>query len=290
MASLKEVKDRIASVSSTKKITLARQMVSSAQLHHSQGILENAVKYKELLDQMITSITDNFDTDECPLLQKQKAGPVAIVLMSSNSGMCGAFNANMIKVLNAIRSYYPDEDLIFFPIGKKIREAVEHSGCKTGLEKEDRLDKLAGKTTFKEVSELASYLIKLYLNKDIKQVDVIYYQYKNMAIQEIKEMTLLPYSVEPNPKSKAVEHPEDYIFEPSKKEILQDTIPMGIRANLYYALMENQTSEHAARTMAMQLATENADQLLAELQLTYNKVRQQNITSELLDIIGSSFA
>jgi len=291
MASLKEVKTRIASVGSTKKITQARQMVSSAQLHHAQGVLENAKKYKESLDRMLVDLSADSDLNDFPLVRKQNTGVVAIIIMSSNSGMCGAFNANMIKELNSIRLYYPDDELLFFPIGKKIREAVEHAGCNIGFENGENMDQLAGKVSNKDVADLVSRLIVLYQNKKIKQADMIYYQYENMAIQEIKEVTLLPFSVSPVLETSELEtDKEDYIYEPSQKELIEELIPMVLRSNLYYAVVENQTSEHAARTMAMQLATENADEILTELQLTYNKLRQQNITSELLDIIGSSFA
>jgi len=288
MASLKEVKTRIASVSSTKKITLARQMVSSAQLHHTQGILENAVIYKESLNTNLSELLTDSGFDDSPLMQKQTKGPVAVVVMASNTGMCGAFNANMVKVLHNIQLYYPGDELLLFPVGKKIREAAEHAGCALGTEEGENLDHLASnKVTFKEVAALADHLINLFLEKKVKQIDLIYYEYRSMAIQEIKEVTLLPFS--PTASSGTKEN-EDYIFEPSEEELIKDLIPMAVRANLYYALTENQTSEHAARTMAMQLATENADEILADLQLTYNKLRQQNITSELLDIIGSSFA
>jgi len=290
MASLKEVKNRIASVGNTKKITLARQMVSSARLHQAQGLLENAIAYKEALDELLSGLFDNEMELETPFIHKQDKGLVAIVIMSSNSGMCGAFNANMIKVLHSIRVYYPDEKLLFFPIGKKIREAVESAGYDIGFDAGTNGDHLADKPSFKEVAGLVSQLMELYRTKQVKHVELIYYHYKSMAIQEIKEKTLLPYSISTNLVHEKTKEKEDYILEPSRESLLDDSISMALRSDFYYALIENQTSEHAARTMAMQLATENADEILANLQLTYNKLRQQNITSELLDIIGSSFA
>ncbi|MDF9828756.1 ATP synthase F1 subunit gamma [Parabacteroides sp. PF5-6] len=287
MASLKEVKTRIASVGTTRKITQARQMVASAQLHHMQGVLENTKQYKLALDQILAGLSGSPGWDELPLVGHQPTGAVAVVILSSDSGMCGAFNANMIKLLDNIRVYYPDEDLLFFPIGKKIREAVERAGHAIGWPEGLDGSQLSGKYTDKEVTELLSLLIDLFRNKQIKQADLIYYQYKSMAIQEIKEVTLLPFTTT---LASRVAANEDYIYEPGREELIDALIPMALRAQLHYALAENQTSEHAARTMAMQLATENADEILAELQLTYNKLRQQNITTELLDIIGSSFA
>lgn len=296
MVSLKEVKTRIASVSSTKKITQARQMVSSAQLHHAQGVLENAEKYKEALDRMFADLSADSNLHDFPLVRKQPAGAVAVIILSSNSGMCGAFNANMVKMLGTLKTYYPGDELLLFPIGKKIREAVEHAGFTLGFEnaenagKEGNLDPLADKASVAAVSELITRLVTLYRNQKIKQADVIYYHYENRAIQEIREMTLLPFPLPADGERSESTTDEDYIYEPSKEKLIEEMIPMLLKSNLYYALVENQTSEHAARTMAMQLATENADEILADLQLTYNKLRQQNITSELLDIIGSSFA
>lgn len=289
MASLKEVKSRIASVGSTKKITQARQMISSAQLHHAQGLLEKAMAYKESLDNLLSEFP-NLHNGEHPLTQKHAKGPVGVIIMSSNSGMCGAFNANMVKILNHIKTYYPEDEVVFFPVGKKIRQAVEHTGHRIGFEAGQDMDHLAHKGSYPDIATLASYLMDLYRDKKVKQVDLIYYQYKNMAIQEIKEVTLLPYAIAPIPASAQKAHQDDPIFEPTKEDVADYLIPMVLKSNLYYACMENQTSEHASRTMAMQLATENADGLLTELQLTYNKLRQQNITSELLDIIGGSFA
>lgn len=290
MASLKEVKNRIGSVGNMKKITQARQMVSSAQLHRAQGALEKIIIYKEALDKLITRLLVNDRKYESPFINKQHTGPVAIVIMSSNSGMCGTFNANMIKLLQSIRTYYPDEEFLLFPIGKKIREAAGHAGYETGYKAGQNADSLAGKFSYKESAEMAIYLMELYRMKKVKHIELVYYQFRNMAVQEIKGMTLLPLSIPSRRYTEKIEAEDDFIIEPSRNEVLDCILSMVIKSNFYYALMQNQTSEHGARTMAMQMAAENAEQLLSELQLTYNKLRQQNITAELLDIIGSSFA
>lgn len=287
MASLKEVKTRIASVGTTKKITQARQRIASAQLHHAQGVLANTKQYKESLDQILTGLSGSTGWEKLPLVNKQETGAVAIVIFSSDSGMCGAFNANMIKELEAIRLSYPDEELLFFPIGKKIGEAVKQAGFSIGWTGDQAKGVQINKLSGQEITELLNRLTTDFRNQQIKQAEIVYYQYKNMAVQEIKEITLLPFSMPPAAET-TVE--EDYIYEPDREMLIEALIPMVLRARMHYALAENQTSEHAARTMAMQLATENADEILAELERSYNKLRQQNITTELLDIIGSSFA
>lgn len=290
MASLKEVKNRIASVGGTQKITQARQMVSSAQLHHAQSVLENAIMYKESLDRLASGLLSLCMDYETPYTTKNTSGPIAMVLMASNSGMCGSFNANMIKELQSLPALYPDDKLIFFPIGKKIREAIEHAGLNIGTDPGTNLDALAGRTSYEEIAETASLFMELYRSRKVKRVEMLYYHYQSTAIQEIKETTLLPYSFSQDLVEKSTEEKDDFILEPSKEDLLDTLIPMLLKTNLYTTIMDSQTSEHAARTMAMQLATENADEILGGLQLTYNKLRQQNITSELLDIIGSSFA
>ncbi len=290
MASLKEVKTRILSVSTTRKITQARQMISSAQLHRTQDLLADAVQYKESLDNTLYELIDDCEAIDLPLTQEHKKGLTAIVIMASNSGMSGAFNINMVKELNNIRKHYSKDELLLFPIGKKIRDAAAQNRCNIGFEKGINADHLAGKTTYEQVSEFATQLIQLFLDNQVKQIKLVYYQYKSMAKQEIKEITWLPYSVSSMSSGEKEKNKISYIFEPNRKEILEKLIPMALKANLYHAVMENQTSEHAARTIAMQLATENADEILDELKLTYNKLRQQNITSELQDIVGGRFA
>lgn len=290
MASLKEVKTRIASVANMRKITQARQMISSAQLHRAQALLDQATLYKEALDRLLAALLRSNREYESPYTLRQQAGPAVIVILSSNSGMCGTFNANMIKRLQNIRTDYPEEQFLLFPVGKKIREAAEHTGYTIGYEPGRNADHLAGKTTYQESGELAARLMELYRSRQVKRVGLVYYQFRNMAIQEIRETTLLPLSLPPSLHAENTEAEEDFILEPSGKEVIDRLLSMAIKANVYYALMQNQASEHGARTLAMQMATENAEQLLSELQLTYNKLRQQNITSELLDIIGSSFA
>lgn len=290
MASLKEVKNRIASIGSTKKITLARQMVASARLHQAQQALVQAMDYKDTITCLLQAQPDFPEKYELPCTQKNDDGPVAVIILSSNSGMCGAFNANMIRVLHHLQSYYPDEALLLFPIGKKIREAVQLTGFNTGFQDKENMDDLMEKASYRRAKEAATFFTELYLSGNVKQVDIIYYQYKNMAIQDIHEHTFLPFSL---PQNTAI-LPEvgtrnNYIFEPSEKQLIEDLLARIIRADFYYRIAENQTSEHAARTMAMQLASENANEILGELRLMYNKLRQQNITTELLDIVGGSY-
>lgn len=286
MASLKEVKRRIASVRSTRKITQARQMVSSAQLHRSQGILEKALVYKQAIDSMLYGVAASDSDLSSPFLQKQEPGVIAIVIMASNSGMCGSFNAKMEKELSHLNSLYPEQKLLFFPIGKKIREAVLNHG----YEVEDVLDHLAGRTSYEETRSFSRQLMDLFHARKISRVEMVYYHFKTTSTQLITYKTLLPYTLSSEEEKGITNEMEDYILEPSQEELIDTLVEMCIHSDFYTALMDNQTSEHAARTIAMQVASENADDILDELQMTFNKLRQNNITNDLLDINSSSFA
>ncbi|MDL2265166.1 ATP synthase F1 subunit gamma [Parabacteroides sp. OttesenSCG-928-G07] len=294
MASLKEVKRRITSVSSTRKITQARQMVSSAKLHRSQNILEKAFVYKQTLDSMLRGLALIDDNYTSPYLQKQQTDTIAIIIMASNSGMIGSFNAKMEKELTGLKTLYPGKKLLFYPIGKKIRDIV----IQHGFEVEEELDHLAEKVTFEQTRLFTQQVMNLFLARKVGQVEMIYYHFKTISTQHITHKTLLPYiplSDTSNQTDKIKEdfssdYQEDYILEPSSKELTETLIEMSIHAEFYSALIDNQTSEHATRTIAMQIASENANDILDELQITLNKLRQNNITNDLLDINSSSFA
>ncbi len=297
MASLKEVKRRITSVSSTRKITQARQMVSSAQLHRSQNILEKAFVYKQTLDSMLCGLSSKGDNDTSPYLQKHEPDTIAIIIMASNSGMSGSFNSKMEKELIRLNTLYPGKKSLFFPIGKKIREAV----IRHGFEVEENLDYLAGKITYDQTRPFSKQLMEMFLTHKVSQVEMVYYHFKTTASQEITHKTLLPYtplcnansttnSTDESKNDNINDYQEDYILEPSPEELTETLIEMSIHSEFYTALMDNQTSEHATRTIAMQIASENADDILDELQTTLNKLRQNNITNDLLDINSSSFA
>ncbi|MDR2585705.1 MAG: ATP synthase F1 subunit gamma [Prevotellaceae bacterium] len=286
MASLKEVKSRILSVESTKKITVARQMISSARLRYSQGILETVILYQKELEAITAKLIDPQNPLNHKIVNNREKGRIALVVMSSNSGMCGSFNAKMIKEVNNLSSQYPNDQIVFIPVGKKIREALSRMGYPIVTND----DELAGKFSLSASAGFVDQLINLFCTQDIKKVLVVYYHYKSAATQLITTEQLLPVLLpEPNPIT--FENEADlYIFEPSREAILADMLSLVIKSRFYVALADQHTSEHGARTLAMQLASENANDLLEELRLSYNKLRQQNITSELLDIIGGSFA
>lgn len=289
MASLKEIKDRLGSVKSTKKITSAMKMIASSKLHKAQNAITNFLPYEEKLDTILTNLLSADTTYESPFIQKRETKRVAIVAFASNSSLCGAYNANVIKEF--IRTYEEkkvlgNENILIYPVGKKIFDAVK----KLGLKPEGDFEEMADKPSYQAVQDLAKELIAKYIAKEIDEVILIYHHFVSTGTQRLMNVPFLPFNLEQKDESEDNNNQTDYIFEPSKEEILTSLIPTVLYSRLYAALLDANASEHAARTVAMQIATDNADDLVQELTIQFNKSRQQAVTNQLLDIIGGASA
>lgn len=285
MASLREVKRRIVSVEGTQKITVARQMIASALLHKTQDMLTKAEAYKQAIDDLYGKLANGDDKASLLKQQKAKQGKTGVVLISSNSGMCGSFNINIIKEIDHLAARYPGEELVYYPIGRKVRESLLHHEVKLGFENDTNWDHLVDKPTLEMTTEAAHYLEELYTSGSLKQVIIVHAHFRTVASQEVVHSLFLPYQV-----NTVAEKRQTYIIEPSAEKVREALLEKSLKAAFYATIVDSLTAEHAARTLAMQLASENANELLTELNIVYNKVRQQNITSELLDIVGNSFA
>ncbi len=286
MATLKEIKSRIQSVQSTQKITSAMKMVSSAKLRKAQKQIENFYPYEQKLYQILTNFLSSDDDNSTIFAENRDIKRVAILAISSNSSLCGSFNSNVAKKLTETIDRYKNlgkENILIFPIGKKISQAVK----KMGFPIENNFDFLSDKPDYKAAQELADNLMEMFRSQKVDKVEIIYHQFKSRSSQLLINDTILPVSLEMK-EEKHSGFQEFYIVEPDRSTIMTDLIPKVIRLKLYTALLDSNASEHAARTIAMQIATDNADDLLQELNLQYNKSRQQAITNELLDIIGGS--
>ncbi|GHV01483.1 ATP synthase gamma chain [Bacteroidia bacterium] len=275
MSSLKELKNRISSVATTRKITQARQMISSAQLHRCQGELANARLYLASLEAL-----PGIDVSFSPMGAEGRKGETAIVVMGSDTGMCGPFNDRMIKQMEQIRQTEGD-DRLFVPIGHKICNAALAGGYRT-----DGSCDMAGLATYDDTAAKAQWLMEGFLTGRFSRVEVLWHNYRSIGVQLPKRRVLMPVAL---PPSSPVAN-DLSITEPSPMEMVEQTLAMMVCARLWLCTSSSRTSEQAARMMAMQAATENADKILSELKLSYNKIRQNNITTELLDIVGSSFA
>ena len=289
MASLKEVKGRIASVNSTRKITSAMKMVASAKLHHAQNSIVNMLPYEKKLHAMLTAFLSNEADIQSPYMQVRPVKRVAIVAFSSNSSLCGAYNANIARQLNLMVEGYESaigkENVLVYAVGKKI----SHAAKKEGLNVEREYLEMADKPSYKETFELAQNLMKMYVNNEIDKVEILYHHFKNTASQILTRENYLPVEFQPAEEPTEHQWALDYIFEPSKADLLATLVPQVLGLRMYTALLDSNASEHAARTMAMQIATDNANDIIQDLTVLYNKSRQQAITNELLDIIGGSF-
>jgi F-type H+-transporting ATPase subunit gamma len=287
MASLKAVKDRIATVTSTRKITSAMKMIASSKLHKAQSRIENMLPYERRLNRILIDFLA-FDSEERSIYTENRVvKSVAIVVFSSNASLVGGFNANVIRrvaVMLDEYKYLGIENIHIYPVGKKVAEAVK----KLGFKVEGNFTNLAEKPSYEEASDLARILMDKFKKKKIDKVELLYHHFKNTAVQSLTQDVFLPIEF-PKVERHFPEHMDDFIIEPNSREIMESLVPKVLLIKMYTVLLDSNASEHAARTMAMQLATDNANDLLQELNLQYNKTRQQAITNELLDIVGGSF-
>ncbi len=293
MASLKEVKGRISSVKSIQKITSAMRLIASAKLHRAQGAISSTLPYERRLHGMLSAVLFSDDIEPSPFVRDGEVKRVAIVAFSSNSSLAGAFNANVIKKFQTViaerYARLPKEDILVFPVGKKIYDAVS----KLGYKPQGDFEHMADKPNYYDASDLARQLTGMFRKGEIDRVELVYNHYKSMASQIPTEEVFLPVApehAEEAEKKGRFDVTPDFIFEPQRQELIETLLPKVLELKIYTTLLDSNAAEHAARTVAMQIATDNADDLLRELTLLYNKSRQQAITAELLDIISGAAA
>ena len=286
MPSLKEIKGRIGSVQSTLKITSAMKLVASAKLRKAQQTIEGMRPYERKLQGMLDHLVASGAkvSGEYTRTPAEGAGKlrVALVAFASNSSLCGAFNANAVRLtLETVRSY-GEADVTVYSIGRKMADSMRKAGHPSPAD----YQKLADKPAYAPAAELAEKLMADFLAGRLDRIDLVYNHFVSSGKQVPVRETLLPMGdVIP---SEAKESDVDYILEPSASALLADLLPKSLRLKFYTALLDSNASEHAARTVAMQTATDNGEDLLQELTLQYNKSRQQKITSEILDLAGGS--
>ena len=303
MASLKEIRGRINSVTNTRKITGAMKMVSSAKLHKAQEQVVHYYPYWVRMRKMFDSLLNGeCNTEEIELLsERDEIKRVAIVAFSSNSSLCGSFNSNVQKRLNETLSKnygtLPQKDISLYLIGKKVYESISKRPSEYKIkgpffDLAHRPDRIA-------IDQICDELTELFLSKEIDKIEIIYNKFKNTSVQIITRETLLPivkngakYSNQNGGEHSDLHNKQrwmvNYIVEPSVQQFLTTIIPDILHLQMYGALLNSYASEHGARTTAMQTATDNADELIENLVLEYNKFRQNAITKEIIDIIGGS--
>ena len=319
MPSLKEIKGRIASVNSTRKITSAMKMVASSKLHHAQVAIQNMLPYETMLEHILKSFLAAEAEAQTVFDQVRPIKRVALVVFSSNSSLCGGFNANVIKMMMRTVEAYQNElgegSVDVYAVGRKVAEKAR----KLGYDVKGDYAALVDHPNVRECIDMAMELGEKFYNGEIDRVELIYHHFKSAGSQILTNKTFLPIDLESelgrdherdlttnvitkkaqdylkqNRRHREVKEGEvaplndNFIVEPDMNTVLSTLIPKMAHLMLYTALLDSIASEHAARMVAMQTATDNADELLRQLNLQYNKGRQQAITSELLDIVGGS--
>ncbi|WP_282015765.1 ATP synthase F1 subunit gamma [Marinifilum flexuosum] len=286
MANLKEIRTRISSVQKTKQVTAAMKMVSAAKLKKAQDAIVQIRPYADKLHEILSNLTGSLNPDDNLYGVQRKADKILLIAITSNKGLCGAFNSNVIKQVNVLtEGVYADQNqkgnLEVLCIGKQANEILKKTHKVIG-ERNSLYDDLS----FENVSALAESIMEEFVEGKYDKVELVYNQFKNAGVQILTTEQFLP--VQQDEDENNVQ--SDYIFEPNKEEIVQDLIPKSLKTQFFKAMLDSFASEHGARMTAMHKATDNASDLIQELNLTYNKARQAAITNEILEIVSGANA
>ena len=284
MANLKEIRNRITSVSSTMQITSAMKMVSAAKLKKAQDAITAMRPYSDKLTELIQNLSGSIDGDtQNPFTEQRPVQNVLIIVITSNRGLCGGFNSNIVKgVSKKIKTEYANKNISLITLGKKGNDILQKSFT-VATNNNEIFDEL----TFSNASDIADAFMEAFTNKQYDTIEVVYNRFKNAATQIVTTETLLPIVSELDGE---VNSDTDYIFEPTQEDIVNELLPKSIKMQLFKALRDSFASEHGARMTAMHKATDNATELRDQLKLTYNQARQASITNEILEIVGGAEA
>ena len=284
MANLKEIRNRITSVGSTMQITSAMKMVSAAKLKRAQDAITQMRPYANKLTELLVNLSSSLDSSEGGEFSSERAiNNVLLVPITSNRGLCGGFNANIIKQTTAlIREDFAGKNVSILSIGKKSSEYFKNNNYNVV----SIHDEIYGDLNYESISNISESIMQDYLDLKYDKVILVYNQFKNAATQNVMREDYLPVE-SPNDDNASI---GDYIFEPQKKEIIEQLIPKSLKTQLFKAVLDSHASEHGARMTAMHKATDNASELKKDLTLSYNKARQAAITAEILEIVGGAEA
>ncbi|WP_339868002.1 ATP synthase F1 subunit gamma [uncultured Algoriphagus sp.] len=286
MANLKEVKERITSVVSTQQITKAMKMVSAAKLRRAQDKITQMRPYSQKLTQILNNVSAASEgAADIIFAEKREVRNVLIIPVTSDKGLCGAFNTNIIKAVNlAIAGQFAGKNITILPIGKKAFEAFK----KRDFNMVSEYSQLFQDLSFENARSAAEFAMNAFVAGEFDQVALVYNEFKNVATQEVRVEQFLPMAKDDSAEEKTAD--TDYILEPSRAYIIEELVPTSLKIQFYKAVLESNASEHGARMTAMDKATDNAGELLKELRLMYNRTRQAAITNEILEIVSGANA
>lgn len=290
MANLKEIRNRITSVNSTMQITSAMKMVSAAKLKRAQDAVTQLLPYANKLQEIQINLSASLDSSEGVYSQEREIKNVLFIAVTSNRGLCGGFNNNVIKQVKSLAAEYTDAKINFLAIGKKAQEFSNKNYVESNLsEIPTDLEEIYNNLNFGSVSEVAELVMKLYREEKVDKVVLVYNHFVNAGNQKVLIEQFLPIESIEEEEGITVSN-ADYIFTPSKEKIIEDIVPKSLKIQLYKAVLDSNAGEHGARMTAMHKATDNAGDMLFDLKLTYNKARQAAITNEILEIVGGAEA
>ncbi|MCU0449950.1 MAG: ATP synthase F1 subunit gamma [Bernardetiaceae bacterium] len=292
MPSLKEVRNRINSVRSTQQITKAMKMVAAAKLRKAQDNILQMRPYSERLQGILSNLIANTEEQAVnPFAEERPIQNVLVVVVTSDRGLCGGFNANIVKAVNSlVENKYSEQQrkgqVTYLCVGRKGRDAFKRRNAKINEEFTEIFHGLS----FAKVRQAAEFVMQGFVDKHFDVVEVVYNEFKNVATQIVRTSQFLPLAAAPTQAKQQVANNTDYLYEPNRAEIMADLLPKSLKIQFYKAVLESNASEQGARMTAMDKATENAGELLKELRLTYNRTRQAAITKEILEIVGGAEA
>jgi F-type H+-transporting ATPase subunit gamma len=291
MANLKEIRNRITSISSTMQITSAMKMVSAAKLRKAQDAVTQMRPYANKLQEILSNLSASLDSSEGVYSAEREVKNVLLVSITSNRGLCGGFNNNVIKAAKRLaETEYKGCNTTVLSIGKKSNDAFKNTELGiTGTDLPRHAETIWDELTFENSSNIASILMEHFVEGHQDKIILIYNQFKNAAVQIVQEEQFLPV-LPPETNDKETGSTTDYIFEPNKEFIIEEMIPKSLKTQLFKALLDSHASEHGARMTAMHKATDNAQELQDDLKLVYNKARQAAITNEILEIVAGAEA
>lgn len=289
MANLKEIKNRISSTASTMQITQAMKLVSAAKLNKATNAIVRLRPYAEKIQEILGNVSATLDLSENRFAEEREVENVLIIGVSSNRGLCGGFNNSITKKINTLlANELEDMNVDLLPIGKKVYDAFKNSGRIHFPEELNDPTYLFDNLTFENASKYAQYAMDSFIEEKYDKIIIVYNEFKNAAVQIVRGEQFLP--IVPASNEKDASEVGDYIFEPSKLEIINEILPKSLKLQLFKALLDSNAAEHGARMTAMHKATDNATELKRQLTLDYNKARQAAITNEILEIVGGAEA
>lgn len=289
MANLKEIRNRIVSIGSTKQITSAMKMVSAAKLRRAQDAITRMRPYANKLQEILANVSETLDTSESSYSDQREARNVLLISITSNRGLCGGFNNNVVKTVKRLAAEHKDANVTVLSIGKKSTDAFKNTDLAIrGTILPRNTDEIWDDLSYENSAEFAQILMDQFTDKHQDKIVLVYNQFKNAAVQEVVAEQFLP--IAPSEEEATSSSSTDYIFEPSKEYIVEELIPRSLKTQFFKALLDSQASEHGARMTAMHKATDNATELMNDLKLEYNKARQASITGEILEIVAGAEA